>query len=180
MSAGLPAFLDPLRGAQERHYRGALELARMERLGELLSARTGEVAVSVRVAPGPGDALLVDLGLQAELRTQCQRCLRDMTVSLDLRPRVGIVRSVAQGEQLPEGYEPLVPEEDTEAPVHGAVQLAGLVEDELILAFPIVPMHPLDACPAAQHLEDASQEQAPSAEDNPFAVLSGLKGKSTE
>ncbi|QKT04849.1 DUF177 domain-containing protein [Ectothiorhodospiraceae bacterium 2226] len=148
-------------------------MARMTRLGDMLSRREGEVSVHLSLPPSAEGVVLLDGHLQAELHTLCQRCLQEMTVALDLHPRVGVVRHQIEAERLPEPYEPLLVEE-------GEVQVAAFVEDELILAFPIVPMHPLDACPAAQHVQETQQEQAPPARDNPFAVLSTLKGKTTD
>ena len=52
-----------------------------------------------------------------------------------------------------------------------------LVEDEVILAMPLVPLH--EACPAPLHMsaEDPQFEQEEEKRPHPFAALAGLKLK---
>jgi uncharacterized metal-binding protein YceD (DUF177 family) len=61
--------------------------------------------------------------------------------------------------------------------------LADIIEDELILALPIVPSHELSSCPAAAHVTGSAAESPAGnpadSEHNPFAALQELKkGKS--
>ncbi len=84
--------------------------------------------------------------------------------------RLGLVVSDEEARQLPEGMEPLLV---TESPM----PLSEIVEDELILALPLIPMHSPDACKGVEPLRrsrviaESDQERA----DNPFAVLESLK-----
>ena len=57
--------------------------------------------------------------------------------------------------------------------------LAALIEDELLLALPLVPMH--EVCPvpvrmSAGELPDLPEEKKP----NPFAALGALKGRTSD
>ena len=63
--------------------------------------------------------------------------------------------------------------EDAELLVAGkAVSLNELVEDELLLAMPMIPMHELSECPARVSLRAQQHSRA-----SPFAVLDKLKDK---
>jgi uncharacterized protein len=58
------------------------------------------------------------------------------------------------------------------------LSLSGLVEDELLLALPMVPMHAPDQCTAkvrAANVVRAAPERAERGRKNPFAVLDQLK-----
>ena len=91
-----------------------------------------------------------------------------MDLTLSLAPRLGLVGSEAEGEALGEALEPLIVGEEPMA-------LADIVEDELILALPQVPMHPVDACPGARL--PSRQSGAMQARQSPFAVLAQMKAR---
>jgi uncharacterized protein len=79
--------------------------------------------------------------------------------------RLGLIRDEADEAALPEGYEPLL------VPVDGELRTAELVEDELILAVPVVPVKPgSEAVERDWPATQVEQERA-----NPFAALSALK-----
>ena len=79
--------------------------------------------------------------------------------------RLGLIRDEDEESSLPEEYEALLVPED------GQLRPLDLVEDELVLAVPVVPLSP-DG-------EAVDQDGAPSEEEtkkaNPFAALAALK-----
>jgi uncharacterized protein len=75
-----------------------------------------------------------------------------------------------EAERLPLRYEPYLVEESP-------LLLRDVVEDELLLALPNVPMHDEKDCPAsewlvAQHQDTHSQQDE---DENPFSILNKLK-----
>jgi len=101
----------------------------------------------------------------------CQRCMKPMSVQVASEVSLGIVSSDARAAQLPEGFEPLIVEEEP-------IALARVVEDELILALPIVALHEDQACePVLEELQAEADkiERQTEAQTNPFAALSELK-----
>jgi len=58
-------------------------------------------------------------------------------------------------------------------PESGELQPIDLVEDELILALPVVPMNPDSSLPEAYRHDEA--EESLRKTQNPFGVLSALK-----
>ena len=76
-----------------------------------------------------------------------------------------------QAEALPEAYEPI------EVNEFGEIDLLAMVEDEIILSLPVVPVHDSEHCEVSEadmvfgELPDEAQKP------NPFAVLASLKRK---
>jgi uncharacterized protein len=122
--------------------------------------------------------------LHAELAVICQRCMEAMRLPVEAEVSLGLARSDSEAERLPENYEPLLVGAEP-------MPLSAIVEDELILALPIVPMHAPEQCPASTRPEHAADDvpaegsepeadpEADQAADraNPFAVLRTLKEK---
>ena len=111
------------------------------------------------------------LQLQASvsLRLVCQRCLGevDCAVSLDRRFRFVASEALAEVEDEESEEDVLVASKDYD--------LGALIEDELLMAMPLVPMH--GACPVPVRLAvaDPDFEQSLPEKPNPFAVLEKLK-----
>lgn len=104
------------------------------------------------------------------LRT-CQRCLEPVLLKLDVDRRLRFVRGEATAARLDaEGDEDVLALE----PVF---DLLTLVEDELLLALPVIAMHA--ACdppmPAADQGDDGRDAKVSVAADSPFAALAALK-----
>ena len=80
--------------------------------------------------------------------------------------RLGLITDESQEAALPEGVEPLLLD------ASGELNPAGLVEDELILAVPVVPIDP-DSAEIEPHWPDEAEEEEE--KPNPFAALAALK-----
>lgn len=169
MSAEVPEILDAWRMLAARGgFEGRLPLSSMPRLGEVLLDTEGEAAFTLDF---DRDALLVpyvELRIQAALPLQCQRTLQRFLLPVRVVQRLGLLRADADETDeaaLPEGYEALMVAED------GALRPAELVEDELILAVPVVPVMPGS---------DSVERDWPAPADeimraNPFSALQALK-----
>ena len=106
-----------------------------------------------------------ELRIEAELPLMCQRTLRRFVLPVQLVQRLGLIRDEAdEAGLLPDVEALLVPEDGMLAP-------ATMVEDELILAIPVIPV-----APGSESVErdwPVSTEEESRA--NPFAALAGLK-----
>jgi uncharacterized protein len=99
--------------------------------------------------------------------------MEPMSLPVNTPLLLGLVQGFDEAERLPEEYDPWLVEEDRVRP-------EALVEDELILALPQVPMHPSgEACASGnlgQAPKDAQTEEPSGSEtENPFQVLAQLK-----
>lgn len=141
MQASLPAIIDPILLAERgTHLAGTLPLRGMARLRELCLDDEGEVAVELRFGRAEGENRPRMVGrLQVTLHVTCQRCLERMDLRLSVTPHLLFLRP---GEPEEAGIA-----EDVVV-VDRPLSLNALVEDELLLAMPMIPMHEPDACPA--------------------------------
>ena len=105
--------------------------------------------------------------VSASLEVLCQRCLGPMGLNVDLELRHYFITSDAEEAQVPDGFEALLVGDKP-------MFLADIVEDELILGLPLVAKHADSACRAYPEYSDTAGE-APGKDENPFAVLAGLK-----
>ncbi len=145
--------------------RGQISLARLPRLSACVE-RAGEmVEVALEFSQDELGCSLVEGVLSVDVELVCQRCLVAFSTPLLGEVRLGFVASDQAAKGLPEGLEACVL-------IDGKVTLETLVEDELLLALPDVPLHPREVCPAG-----SKYEPEPRDENNPFAVLGQLKGK---
>jgi uncharacterized protein len=128
---------------------------------------------SVRKAQGGAEELWLQLQASATVRLQCQRCLGPCDQSIEVDRPIRFVATEEEAQRLDEEIE-----EDVLALTH-KVSAKELVEDELILALPLVAMH--QQCPQGQDLAPLWLPQAEPLEvrENPFAVLAGW-GKATD
>ena len=117
--------------------------------------------------PGAGKCPSLRIEADTAVMLQCQRCLQPMRWPLKARRRVFFV----DGEDAAAALD--ADNEDDVLAVAPALDLQALVEDELLLALPLVPRH--DVCPEplprAFVEDDGSVAQAAS----PFAALAALK-----
>jgi DUF177 domain-containing protein len=177
---GKREIIEPLAlAARGRSLEGRLPLASLSRLLPLLAldesqSASGEVEYELEFGRDEGRTPQVRGIIKATLPLVCQRCMGVMDYPVATRTRLGIVSTRAAAEKLPSTHEPLLlPEEDSE----DELTLAGLVEDELILALPQVAMHNSKECPQGDAFRSAEGQEnaiAPRRE-NPFAMLSQLK-----
>jgi len=96
----------------------------------------------------------------------CQRCLGPVETPLNVQRSFHFVANEDLAAQLD------ADSEDDVLALTRSLNLCELVEDELLLALPLVPRH--EVCPdplPLPHGDDKGEESAP----NPFAVLAALK-----
>jgi len=159
---------------QGREISGVVAVAALDRLADVLVEPVGSLNCTLRGLAGeqrqdgkPG----LELEVAGSLKFRCQRCLQVMDFPLRVVSRLLLL---APGEMLPND----VIEDDDEVAgdelddewdaieASREQSVLALIEDEVLLALPIVPRH--DACEPPVAMKD---EHEPS----PFAVLAKLK-----
>jgi uncharacterized protein len=108
----------------------------------------------------------------ATVAVVCQRCLTVFGWPVTSTFRLAFVRDAASEATLPPDYEGVVTDDDR-------VALRDLVEDELLLALPLVPKHPrVEECEAlAREARGAGHTAPAEGGRQPFAVLKDLLSK---
>ena len=153
--------------AAQRVFEGALPLASMDRLKGALVDTEGSAQVTAEFGTDMLRIPFVELRIDAKLPLECQRSLQRFVHPVQIVQRLGLIRDEAGEDALPEGYEALLVGEN------GLLRPAELVEDELILAVPVVPVAP--GTDAVERDWAASEEEVQRA--SPFAALGALKDK---
>ncbi len=173
MSGRLPQSVHPGRLAESgATLRGSMPLVAMSRLRESLHDTEGEVEVELTFGIDAQKLRFIQGTLTATLQLICQRCLQAFEYPMRVGIELGLASSESAAEILPGHYEPVVVEE-------GRLELGKLVEDELLLALPTVPMHATEDCgctgewiePPAAAPDDRQERR------RPFADLGKLLGQ---
>ncbi len=147
---------------------GFILLNKMKRLVAQLASDDGQAEVNVSFGRDLQGIRYIKGSIKTELLLICQRCLESVAIPIDLALNLGLIINTDQAEELPEEYEPLLIEGQS-------LSLTQVIEDELILALPIVAMHPESAC--SMKITDATKIQADVEKPHPFAALAALKNK---
>lgn len=127
----------------------------------------------LRAGAGEFQQIWLHLHAVVSLPMTCQRCLgpADIEVSVDRSFRFVSTEAQAEAEDDEAEEDVLALQRD--------FNLKELIEDELLMALPVVPRH--EVCPAEVKLvaQDPDFDAESATKPNPFAVLSGLRsGKS--
>lgn len=164
MSASLPAVVDVWRMVSARRvFEGVLPLSAFTRLRGSLEDAAGECRFRLEFGQDAGHQAFVEVRAEAGLPLQCQRSLERYVQPVQVLQQLGLITSEAQESALPESMEPLL------VPEGGEMNPAELIEDELILALPVVPINPESTLPEDTWVREDDDKP------NPFAVLGTLK-----
>lgn len=171
MSGRLPDRIEPLVLAEAgRSFTGRIPLDRFQRIASQLLSTEGELVVEMEFGTDQAGIRYLAGHLRGTVQLRCQRCLTPMEMELENHFRLGLVHDEGQGQRLPPLYEPLVLASEP-------VAVAEIVEDEVILALPVAPMHvaPHPCAATADSKTGPAAEPASEQRENPFAVLAQLK-----
>jgi len=171
----IPQRLDAAKQvAAALRYDGYVDLSRLSRLDDLLAEQQGEVKVSLNFDQDEQNIAVLWGSIEAEPKLICQRCHKPDVFFINTTFSFALIQKEEDAEHLPEIYEPLLlstPE----------INVFELIEEELILALPIVHFHAEGHPDCSESIEGASfrDKDAGTAEkQNPFSVLETLKLKS--
>lgn len=147
--------------AEGRPVEGKVAVAALSRLVDLVDTPEGEVSYALVGAQGADGRWELRVTVEGTLRLNCQRCLSGMEWPFEVRSALLLVRSQDE-----------IPEDELEDASRDAIEVQpdmdvlALVEDEILLALPVVPRHERCEPPAPA---------GGSGKESPFAVLAGLK-----
>jgi uncharacterized protein len=123
--------------------------------GEQRAMRGGEFQVWLHVTAETG------------LPLECQRCLKSVHVPLTIERSFLFVHGEDAAAQLD------ADSEDDVLALTRALDLRELIEDELLLALPLVPRH--EVCPVPLQVKPSAEDDMANDKPNPFAALAALK-----
>lgn len=145
-----------------------MPLADLSRLCDPLADNQGEVSAKFVFERDERSAVVIHSELEAEVKMVCQRCLELVALPIHSTCDYVVVKEGANTQSVPKGYDVLELGEDP-------LDLLALIEEELLLALPIVPAHDPKDCQQPAGLEEPESSEDEVTRSNPFSVLAQLK-----
>lgn len=165
----LPQHINMLRLSEHAaDFHGSLLIKEMQRLATSLYSDGGEVEVNLSLGADEDGTRFCRVKLKTEVVLQCQRCMEPFIYGIMSDFLHGVVSSEREAETLPEQYEPVIVQD-------GMLIVQDIIEDELILKMPIVPMHPDVECKVSLPVTDSTWSDDEKGRESPFHVLRLLK-----
>ena len=167
----LPIQVDPFRFADNAiQLQGTLLLKEMQRLVPSLYEGKGEVIIDLAFGVDAQSVRFLRGQLTTCLTLKCQRCLEPFDYKVAGRFLLGMIQTEEEAVSLPQQYDPLMVKENM-------LIIQEVIEDELIVSLPIVPMHALEECKVKLPLDVEADTKVEADKDNPFKVIEFLRSK---
>lgn len=169
----LPEKINPLRLAEAGvSLHGILHVKDMQRLCMSLASDSGEVDVGIQCGIDQQGIRFLGGHIKAQFELQCQRCMEPYLYEIIEDFLSGIVKTEEEARELPERYEPVFVDEE------GMLIIQDVIEDELIIGLPIVPMHDPKECKVDLSKVVMGSDTGSGGDDNnPFKVIEILRSK---
>ena len=136
MSAALPDVVDAWRMVSgRRRFHGALPLRDMLRLRDSLASDAGEAHYDIEFGRDEMGVAFLAVRVEARLPLTCQRTLDEFALPVSVSTQLGLIAHERDEAALPPGFEALLVKDNE-------LHLREVIEDELILALPVVPVKP--------------------------------------
>ena len=121
--------------------RGSLPVAGLKRLEDVLFDSEGSFDYELRGGRDERGRARLEIRIHGPLHLQCQRCLQLLDYRVDVANTVLVV---PRGAEVDENVD------DPNAPdaieASAELDVAGLIEDEVLLSLPLAPRHPEGTC----------------------------------
>lgn len=173
MCEKLPNFIDPIHCAQHnKRFVACVNQSQLPRLAALLVSADQQVAVDIRFY---NDKSLKNFVYEVQLKTtlclECQRTLEPFDFVVEKQVKGVLVMPDALIDALPDDIEIYELSEEK-------LSLFELVEEELLLSVPMVPIRENSVMPYQNTESDdllSVESEEVERKPNPFAALKGLK-----
>jgi len=165
LNGPLPLLVDPRKLADCQSVLDyCVAFADLPRFASALLDNQGSVRMQLSFARDEGNRLILRSSLKTQVSLRCQRCLEPVSLAVQSQCSYALLPQGADSSCISAQHELL---EFTES-----LALAELIEDELLLALPLVPAHEAGSCQIPAW--DSQQAAAPN-KPNPFSVLAQLR-----
>lgn len=156
-------FIDSLDFARKgKQLSGEIPVTELSRLADMLASSDGLISYQLSGFIDKDGNPMLELSLAGLCYLRCQRCLQAMDYRIDQVSRLMLTEEQPESDLEEDDFDRISPDAN--------LDVAGLVEDEILLNLPFAPKHEAGTCEA----ETAGLQQG---KENPFAVLRSLKDK---
>ena len=169
LNDSLPKYFDPRQYANQGiAIAGHLPLKQLKELCTILASDEGDAYIHLDFRVEEDKRYVATGSLNATVHVVCQRCMEAVPQKLSVGLLLAFVSDEDHAQHISIDYEPVVMTD-------GDVSVADIVEQEIILALPIVAYHEESGCnpTAVKYASFTDDAQTP----NPFSVLAYLKVK---
>jgi uncharacterized protein len=173
----LPVDVNPFRLVEQRKcLTGLMSLQQMPRLAEVVLAETRDFTVELEFTRSLSGLPIIQGTVRGNAMLECQRCMQPVAVPVDCEVKVALTTFESDERPEQEGYEAWLVEDDR-------LFLQDFVEDEILLALPLVARHEqckpfkalIEALPEDIATQASQADDEPEGRKNPFAVLKDWK-----
>ncbi|MFI3256305.1 MAG: YceD family protein [Psittacicella sp.] len=145
-------------------YNGFISSSNFPRLIDTVLKINSDLSTSIEFSKDEVDNYIINLKIDADVTLMCQRCCEDYVYHIR-------IEQLYMGKRnnynfIDPNYEEITPDEN------GDIDILSLIEDELLLALPIIPMHLQNDCSIKDDTQSFGQIEE---KENPFAILNKLK-----
>lgn len=170
----LPTHVNPMRLAENATtLHGLLLTKNMERLRTSLYDPEAEADVKIQFGVDQQGVHFLKGVVTAHVTLQCQRCMESFVHEICGDFAYGMVSSEEKAKKLPKRYDPITVLDDS-------LNIPDMIEEELMINLPIVPMHCSVDCKVHLPIVVAADPEASGEKQNPFKVIESLKVKNKE
>jgi len=165
----LPTHIDPRKLAlQGNRLEGCVNVVDLPRLASAVTAVCGPLQASVQFELDESRAKIARGSAQVAVETVCQRCLDPLRVDLQADFAVQVIWSEEHINRVAANYEPWLV-------LDKMANLYELLEDEILLALPLVNYHKLGDCTGDTFISEGEVGEKEVVADSPFSILQQLK-----
>ena len=165
----LPYQNDPRKlGLQGARLEGSVSIGDLTRLSLAVSRIRSPLQASIAFELDESRQQFAKGIASVSVEVICQRCLDPVVRDIQAKIALQIIWSEDQISNVAPNYEPWVVVDKT-------ADLIPVVEDELLLALPIVNYHDIEDCTGDAYQQNHVREGVQAMPNNPFSVLQQLK-----
>jgi uncharacterized protein len=169
----VPLYVDTRRVfQQEANLHGTVALERLPEFRNSLASDQAQITAELRFGIDNTGLRRIVGRVDASVELTCQRCLQPVSIQLQDKINLALVKDEEEAAGLNPDLDPWIWQDIK-------LQLATVVEEQLLLSLPIVCYHPEGQCPRqldySADMSASDDESSDSAKSNPFAVLEQLK-----
>lgn len=168
----LPEHVNPYQLADKSsELNGVVDAKRLKRLEDASEGVTMQATAELSFTRDESNRRIISGHVKGAVNVQCQRCLEDFSYALEGDFLLALVYNDEMAKALPEHLDSLLllPDE--------LLDVASIVEDELLLCLPLYPAHPEGECRIKTQFGTVGPDAEMSAKKapNPFDILKDLK-----
>ena len=174
----LPKYINPRKFAHlGAKINAGVAISEFSRLSDLLADTDGEALVELVFSTDQQNNCQLTGKAVANLPLICQRCLEPFNLPTECELKLMMVSTNHQADNLQDCWEPVFVDD-------GEIDLHQLIEDEFLLALPLVTYHQQDCVtvdvslhnkPLINHTVQPNKLNGKTQRINPFGVLKDLK-----